>query len=323
MKACLLHIVLCFVCISSFNKESFAQVNLVPNPSFEDTIACPNFLEQLDRVADWWSAHPSPDYFNSCAPMTTGQSNVSVPTNIWGHQYPVNGEAYIGLATRYGGIDIREYVGTQLLSPLTIGTKYFISFYTVFALNNHPLACATNNIGGLFSTEEFVDSIPNAPSNNAHFYNPSIITDTINWSKLTFTFTADSAYEYLYLGNFFDDMNTDSIQFNGTLCDSYYFIDNVCVSTDSLTCFLYSNTQEIENPLNCSPSYSYIEQAINFSNCNTTFKYEIYSIAGSKIITGKQAADKSIFVGNLAKGFYLLVVSTSNKRSKVYKLNLY
>jgi hypothetical protein len=49
-----------------FSTVSFGQVNLVPNPSFEDTVACPTTANQVDRAVGWYPSRNSPDYFNGC-----------------------------------------------------------------------------------------------------------------------------------------------------------------------------------------------------------------------------------------------------------------
>ena len=48
---------------------------------------------------------------------------------------------------------------------------------------------------------------------------------------------ADSAYKYLVIGNFFSDTLTDTVSFGGAPFASegaYYYIDDVCVTTDSI-----------------------------------------------------------------------------------------
>jgi len=41
--------------------------NLVLNPSFEDTILCPDALDQVNRSQYWINpTNSTPDYFNSC-----------------------------------------------------------------------------------------------------------------------------------------------------------------------------------------------------------------------------------------------------------------
>src|SRR6185295_2533321 len=57
-----------------------------------------------------------------------------------------------------------------------------------------------------------------------------------NWTTVSGSFVADSNYSFVSFGNFFVDSLTDSVQIRGPVCDAYYFIDDVCVSIDSLTC---------------------------------------------------------------------------------------
>src|SRR5436189_139332 len=70
---------------------SASAQNLVPNPSFEDTVACPTTVDQVYKATGWHSYRPSPDYFNTCADSA---SLFSVPYNAFGYQYPRTGNAY-------------------------------------------------------------------------------------------------------------------------------------------------------------------------------------------------------------------------------------
>jgi len=158
--------------------------NLVSNPSFEDTVACPTTLTQID-----------------CAPSNI-IAPVSVPHNIWGDQLAHTGNAYVGFATySAGATNSREYIATQLIQPLAIGQKYFLSFYVSSAFgyiqSGYP-GMATNNIGALFSTVSYSPNNPQFANNFAHIVDTNIINDTINWIKISGSFIADSAYQYLW-----------------------------------------------------------------------------------------------------------------------------
>jgi gliding motility-associated-like protein len=52
---------------------------------------------------------------------------------------------------------------------------------------------------------------------------------------VTGAFVADSAYEYVCIGNFFDDMNTDTISLTPTSQFAYYYIDGINVSEVDLS----------------------------------------------------------------------------------------
>ena len=74
-----------------------SQQNLVPNPSFEDTMHCPNGTNDPGAVSLWYNpSGASPDYYNVCSTNGGG-----VPWNDWGYQYAQEGHAYIGLGASY------------------------------------------------------------------------------------------------------------------------------------------------------------------------------------------------------------------------------
>jgi hypothetical protein len=215
--------------------------NLVPNPGFEDTASCPDGLAQIYKSTGWSAYGGSPDFYCGCA--STGF--VSVPFNIYGFQMASEGNSFCGIATYvkddFGNYSFyREVIGRQLASPLIIGQKYYVSFKESFTLNNFETDCAANKTGALFSTVPFnnLDSLSSAPLKNySHIYTDSILSDTSSWMTVSGSFIADSAYNYICIGNFFKNANTDIIDFSKGLYASYYYIDQVCVSTDSLTCF--------------------------------------------------------------------------------------
>jgi hypothetical protein len=178
------------------SNATIAQINLVPNPSFEDTVYCPLGSNQLNACEHWLNFGNSPDYFNSCTPF-------GLPNSVFGFQYAHTGNAYAG-AVFYArpnlpsGPNIREFIGLEMLSNLIVGQKYFVSFFVVNAgVNNGSIAC--NKQGINFYTVPF-DSCCSPPLlNTAKIYNDSILTDTLNWTKISGSFIADSAYRYYVL----------------------------------------------------------------------------------------------------------------------------
>jgi hypothetical protein len=234
---------LCLLLLFAFTTK--AQVNLVPNPSFEDTVKCPSTWANFPDCANWMNFGYSPEYFHACGP-----NGVNTPYAGFGFQYAHSGLAMAGLATWANPghcPNCREFIGSELNSPLQIGTKYFMSFY----LNNSGFPykapyrrVAANKIGlrfftvGSSSLSVGPSEVNLTPVNNvAHLYTDSIYKDTVNWVKLSGSFIADSAYKFLIIGNFFDDANTDTSSYPGPIMGgmgAYYFIDDVCVTTDSI-----------------------------------------------------------------------------------------
>jgi hypothetical protein len=302
MKKLVLY-VLIFTC--SFCKAQ----NLVPNPSFEIHSGCPQFLGDLDLATGWTSFRESPDYYNACAPAT----GLGVPQNLFGHQAAFDGDAYIGLACFHSfGDSLREYAGIQLTQPLTTGTKYYVSFYVSLA-DSLGGDCATNKIGIKFSTQQFSFNDPMPVDNYSHVFSQSIISDMLNWTPVFGSFIADSAYNYAVIGNFFTDAFTDSA--NCFPSYSYYFVDNICVSTDSLNCPVVTSVHEYNQSNLCSV-YLNSENELNITSINNIVRQvEIYNIAGQAILTDNNIVlqNKKISLKNFSKGVYICKIYSNNK----------
>jgi hypothetical protein len=214
--------------------------NLVPNSDFEMAIGCPNCTYQMTNCSDWLTFGGTPDYLNSCFPSS---SLCNAPSSRWGFQNPHSGNGMSAIINWYNQIsNYREQLGVQLTSPLIIGQKYYLSFYINYSGYSSPwVNIASNKIGILFSTVyETPTGTASAWTNNfAHFKTNIIYKDTLNWLKISGSIIADSSYTYMAIGNFFDDAHTDTSLIAGISSGpiySAYFIDDVCVSTDSLTC---------------------------------------------------------------------------------------
>ncbi len=284
--------------------------NLVPNPSFEDTVACPDNFGQIDKAANWYSFGQTPDYLNSCG--IVGGSGV--PVNFGGYQVSSNGNAYIGIYNSYPPYTLyREYAGAHLLTPLLVGTKYYLSFKINMANNS---SAASNNMGVLFSTVSYstFNSVPIV--NHAQLYCTSIISDTSHWINIAGSFIADSAFQYIIAGNFFSDSNTN---FNNTfwnpdyLSISYYYIDDVCVSADSATCNSETGVKSIStSPFNIYPNPA--NNKIYFSNNpQNEFDCSLINMLGEVVGTYPSTRANSIDVSTIPEGIYLLQLKFRNQ----------
>jgi hypothetical protein len=229
-----------FILLLFVQFDSSAQ-NLIPNPSFEQYVDCPVGHTQnwfYLGPNDWVCSRGTPDYFNSC--WTSGINNVDVPYNSQGHQFASEGQGYMGIIG-YDSTSVlwQEAIGTTLSQPLQIGTEYYVSFKVSYAetFTNY----AINKIGLRFSNELYnlIDDGTMAPIDNiAHIYTDSIITETSSWVTISGSFIADSAYEYVMIGNFFhpDSVDIQLTSLFGNNQQVYYYIDEVCVSTSPFTC---------------------------------------------------------------------------------------
>jgi hypothetical protein len=319
--------------LSVFYLQSNAQLNLVPNPSFELKNSCPigrgyKYCKLMDTtitpaqcidepyssgyfdstIVGWSSYSETPDYFNVCAP----NPNQGVPNNIFGTQSAYDGDAYVGITTynipiQYGHfiydsfnnpvwdtathyyayvpndtLVFREMIGVKLDSNLTIGVKYFVTFWVCRAKVSDPLGAAyrstgaaNNNLGMRFSTTAYSYWYPVQIDNFAQINYTSIVSDSLDWTRISGSFIADSSYGFISIGNFYNWNYTTAVDFGSffDMHDAYYYIDDVCVSSDSLTCYSLPNSvgsvQEKEminvypNPFNAIVNIEASDQQLN------------------------------------------------------------
>lgn len=224
-----------FCCMLSFPFLSFAQ-NIVPNPSFENYTSCPDNLtsgsvNQINKAFPW--NHPTTgtsDFFHTCNNNINGIAGV--PNNTLGSRAARTGQGYAGF---YAFTITREYLQTQLCSPMIVGETYSVSFYVGFSQgltlrNNY----ATDAVGTLFSTYPVADN-NYLRSVTPHIQNPQgkVLKDTLNWELISGSFTADSAYTYITIGYIGPSTGRTSELVNtnsGSIIAGYYYIDDIDVS---------------------------------------------------------------------------------------------
>lgn len=299
--------------------------NLVLNPSFEDTVGCPDNYSTLSdetiHAKGWSSFYATPDYFNSC----NANQIVGVPNNFFGHQNAASGNAYMGLYSyQYQTGVYREIVGCKLLKPLVPGNKYYASIKVNLADSSN---LASNNIGLGFSTIFYDFSVNPVPINaQAKAYSFSIITDTASWIKISGSFISDSAYKYIFIGNLFTDDFTDTVTvrdkpfLGGGYGIAYYYLDDVCVTTDSAGCVFSDGTDEINTPASKTPFLIYpnpVTDVINVQlNSVTANSIMLYNSLGKVVYSQNEAVKNKSYqidASSFAQGLYLLQINCKEK----------
>jgi hypothetical protein len=285
-----------------------AQINLVPNPSFEDTLRCPIGVPDLDGVCkDWISFKGTPDYFNNCS------SNVGF-NNPWGYQSAHTGQAFASLlGYSCGTPNWKEHLGVPLITQLTTGVKYYISFFVSLAYTYLYANVACNKIGATVTTYQYYDpSCLHLLPNSSIIYSNTIITDTISWIKISGSLIADSNYKYIIIGNFFDNNNTDTILLPYEVIpqDCIYYIDDVCVTTDSIYNETWTGLQNLNyEGINLIVYPNPVTNTLYIDGLTIIDKAEVYDLNG-KLLLPKQLNTKQIDISPLAKGIYFIKLTT-------------
>ncbi len=213
------------------NSIAQTQYNLVKNYSFEDYVVCPS-ANNPAPPPPWYSAGKAytATYINACNP----DLSYTVPTNGSGYQYARTGNGYIGLYFINGlNQNNRNYLQAKLKDSLYNQHSYYIEFFANLG-NTQKYAC--NNVGLLLTNNAvYVDTLAHPlgvlPANPQilNYGNP-VITDTLNWVKVSAIYKAQGGEQYITIGNFKTDAQTSYKQVQPTGYNgSAYFIDDVSV----------------------------------------------------------------------------------------------
>ncbi len=294
----------------SVSDTSNAQ-NLVPNPGFENHIGCPVETGELYRCQDWSSYGFSPDYFHLCAPDTVA----GVPTNSFGYQFAATGDAYAGFINESGGpAPPKEYLGAALAQPLTIGQKYYASFKVSFC----GFGCLSSNMGIRMSTVAYDSTSIQVSNNYATVYTASVINDSLNWYQVQGSFIADSSYAYIIIGNFFNTGNCIA-----TTYISYYFLDDICLSTDSTICYTSTGIVEPGNDIVINLFPNPFNDELNIQgNTNEKMEITLYDVASRKILEKQFVENLTVNTKHFESGVYLYEIKNDRgvvKTGKVIK----
>jgi gliding motility-associated-like protein len=221
-----------------------AQTNLIINGDLEQYSSCPTsnsnpfqFPKEIEKCAGWKApTYGTSDYFHECAVGTT----VEVPINAVGSQSAFSGKGYLGgfMASYtggagddgYSGIMWWEYVQGTLIQTLEAGKIYKFSMEISLAEYSDLMI---NEIGVYFS------DIPISSLNTASltvspqivFSEPNYFRDTTNWIHLETYYVANGTENYLTVGNFKNEYDTDSLRRynNSPFLNpnvSFYYFDN-------------------------------------------------------------------------------------------------
>jgi hypothetical protein len=301
--------------------ESFAQ-NLVPNPGFDVNVGCPTQIGQVNKADGWSVWGGTPDYFHSCANPT--HPIYGTPYNNRGYRTPRSGDAYMGLFTHtIFTPNGREFIGRPLSTPLVPGTTYYVSLYVCQA-DVAVLGHSTNNIGVRFSTVAFSLVNPDTALNNAHVWSAALVTDSVNWVRVSGSFVADSAYTHIGIGNYFSDSATTIIPGTALSNYAYYMIDDVCVSDEMTTCgFLTSLNDTFDDTVGSvfpNPSSGQINLRLkqNFDG-----EIRVFDLIGKLIYSNEIKAGKgeviTLDLPRSVSGIMTIVANGMAKRIQVYR----
>ena len=231
------------------NLSNFGQINLVPNPSFEDNYGCFYGLNLINdtingnnRMKNWFTGvNMTPECFDVCTNTFQGPNypgSSAIPLNCVGYQYPRTGNAYCG-AVLYGLIypdsvkNNTEVPIVRLKNKLTQNHCYYGEFFYSLTDRSNLIV----NRLGLYVNQSVISYtipltydnsiIPQIEIDTTQF----ISADTTNWIKVAGNFIAQGGEEFLHIGNFRDGKHV-----------KYQFVNSSFIPTcmtDNDLCYIY------------------------------------------------------------------------------------
>jgi gliding motility-associated-like protein len=267
--------------------------NLVPNPSFEIYTACPQSnASEVYLATPWIEVQSTSDYYN-CSSLDanyiartgTGYMGVAAWRPSWSETY-------------------REYIGVQLIQPLTAG----ITYYGEFWVRLHPDHCwASDGMGMYISQGQPADPpFVQCMYVNAQIMNPQyrMLVGREYWMKICGTYTAIGGEDFITIGSFRDDAASTFLELPGCPNQnygvhwSYYHIDDVLLeqydSTANYDCddSTYSNPNEpndssstcnITIPNVLTPNGDHINENLNTNFDLESYYFKIYDRWGKEV----------------------------------------
>jgi hypothetical protein len=278
--------------------------NLVPNPSFEDTLGCGTGLNPPAQSPPWFNPNiASPDYYSPYS--LCGSSSINNPS---GYQLAHAGNCYVGIYT-YLLPNTHEYVEIKLLDSLQANTYYHVSFFVSRA---EKFTIAADGMGAYFSNDSILSSTGGNFSYIPQVMNPqgNILYDTLNWMEVSGTFQAIGGEKFLTIGNFLHSSNTsiDTVP-GGMYYSAYYYVDDISVTVDS-SLNVPSNQNEVAVYLFPNP----ITDKLNVRVADTK-KHEviIYDITTRKLLQQAFTNSTVINTEQLADGVYYYEIKNSER----------
>ncbi|MEO6556251.1 MAG: T9SS type A sorting domain-containing protein [Ferruginibacter sp.] len=126
------------------------------------------------------------------------------------------------------------------------------------------------------------------------------------------SFIADSAYQFLVIGNFYDNVYSSVFDCDTAHVDgAYYLVDAVCVSLDSLTCYNWTGINEVSKKnfsLYPNPAY----EKLYVKNLTYDVSYSIFNSMGAIARTGILTKQSNVInISSFENGLYLFSINNN------------
>ena len=242
-----------------------------------------------------------------------------------GNQLPRNGFSYAGIICMTNPTaEIREFIEVPLISPLIANKKYCIECYvslgeiSKYAIDT--IQCYFSN--NLITNGPPCTLLPYTAQVDLQNASGTAITDSVGWVRVYGEYTATGGEQYLIIGNFNSDGQTNYVTVNANGNLAYYFIDDVSViACDTI---VVPDTLFIPNVF--TPNYDGVNDLFVISGLTKGDKVQIYNRWGTLVF--ETESEKAFWDGYTTSGMpcnngiYFYVVTLQSGETKKGYLTL-
>ncbi|MBX2980038.1 MAG: hypothetical protein KF905_12140 [Flavobacteriales bacterium] len=207
-----------------------AQLNLVPNPGFEDTVNCSVSTASINKATHWYNPNnATPDVWDCDLDRLCGMAMSPAGGNQL-FQYAYEGSRHAGIYCWYGpgSSNTREYLGVRLIEPMLAGSAYEVSLWVV----RRRMRYAVDHIGVWFGPDSLWQNttwwLSVTPQVRLRDPAAPYLLEGHEWTRLVDTLVAEGGEQWMVIGNFDVADSVDGIFAQSSLSPyAYYFIDQV------------------------------------------------------------------------------------------------
>jgi hypothetical protein len=267
-------------------------------------VECPYTAGQIWMVDNWLSVKGSIDYFDTC-----GMGGYAIPSNLAGNQLAFHGNSYVGLAPWAKNLNnAREFLGVELTETLNEGHRYKLSLRLSMA---DSVSYAVREIGVVFTESQPSNDLMSLFGLNPQilFQDSTSFSSQVDWMHLGGAFISNGTEQFLTIGNFLDDTETDTLLISNQISlSAYYYIDSVSLIED--TTWRVGISELGYNELEVYPNPNSGRLTIDIPDLNGS-----HTEIGLHDLAGKLVARRRLYEGintlefQTQDGLYLYVVS--------------
>lgn len=293
--------------VLSLAAMAIAQINLVPNGSFEDTVNCEvSTPYTLLKAAHWYNPNiATPDVWDCDSTRWCGSPMGPDGGFNPSYQYSYHGDRHAGMYCwfGYGSSNSRDFLGVKLTSSMLPGQAYEVSMRYA---RRRTYGLAIDHMGVWFGWDSLWQSttawLNVEPQLRIRDLESEYLDEADVWSLIKDTLIANGGEEWMVVGHFEPAATVNGIHYDPdgvTLC--YYFLDDVVV-------------RPLEDTAIYEPVYWNGHGLVLRGDASSTTLLKIHDVSGRLLQQHMLKSGDQVGLSDLPPGVYVISLSGNEGR---------